>query len=354
MENPLKSAQKINTLRLLQMAETFEHFVHKKFGTYKRYSGEGLESLVPSIYSLLEAQHAHQANTSVVMSIAHRGKLAVLTSIMGYPARNLFWKIKGNSTLPVELNDTGYFYSDDISTHIAVTHERPELKGMRISMLHNPSHLEINGPVGQGKTRSKMDAGKEALHVWIHGDAAVAGQGVIYEAAQMAHLPDFSVNGTIHIVANNQLGFTTPEDLGRSSKYCTDVFKIIESPVLHVNGLSAEEVVKASILGVEYRNKFHNDFVIDLIGYRKYGHNEVDEPAFTNPKMYKVIRNEMRGCATPYAEQLISEGIINEKVWSKMKKQFEDHLAKEFEFSTLDGLEKDEKGWIKIDSFRDQ
>mmetsp|Transcript_24476 Transcript_24476/g.24197 ORF Transcript_24476/g.24197 Transcript_24476/m.24197 type:complete len:622 (+) Transcript_24476:136-2001(+) len=221
-------------------------------------------------------------------------------------------------------------------------------------MLHNPSHLEIGGAVGLGKTKSKIDSGKEALHLWIHGDAALAGQGVVYETTQMAHLPDFSVNGCIHIVANNQVGFTTPEALGRSSPHCTDIFKIIGAPILRVNAYSPEEVVKAGQLAVEYRKLFKNDFAIDLIGYRKYGHNEVDEPSFTNPLMYKVIRGEMKGCATNYAEQLINEGVINEKVYEKMKKQLEEHLNKEFEASNIEGLEKDEKGWIKVDSFKDQ
>jgi 2-oxoglutarate dehydrogenase E1 component len=191
------------------------------------------------------------------------------------------------------------------------------------------------------------------LHVWVHGDAALAGQGVVYELTQMAHLEKFSVGGTVHVVANNQLGFTANESMGRSSNYCTDVFKIIEAPVVHVNALSVEDVVKCGNLAVRYRNKFKNDFVIDLVGYRRYGHNEVDDPTFTNPLMYKKIR-EIKGSAALYAQQLLDEGVTTQDYIEKIKNQLKNHLNKELSLASLENLEKDSNGWLKVDSFQAQ
>lgn len=352
IDTPLPLAQRLNALRMVTMAETFEHYLHKKFSQYKRYSGEGMESLVPCLYSICQGYHTPDPS-SLVLTIAHRGKLAVLASLMNYPLRNLFWKIKGKSLIPDEVNKDVYYYPDDIATHIAVTAERSELKGLKISMLHNPSHLEIGGSVGMGKTRAKIDRGHEAMHVWVHGDAALAGQGVVYEVTQMAHLHKFRIGGTLHVVANNQIGFTANEATGRSSPYCTDLFKIIESPVVHVNALSVDDVVKMSYLSVAYRKKWGNDFVIDMVGYRKYGHNEVDDPTFTNPLMYKKIR-QLNGCGTEYAQELIKEGVISQEYVDKIKSGLEDHLNKEFEKADLKHLPKDEKNWLKVDSFQSQ
>ena len=353
VSTPLPLAQKLNALRMVQMAESFEHFLHKKFNSYKRYSGEGLESLVPCLYSICQGYKPLEPS-SLVLTIAHRGKLAVLVSLMNYPMRNLFYKIRGHSLMPQEYNAASpYYYVDDIATHIAVTAERPELKNVKISMLHNPSHLEIGGGVGMGKTKSKQDHGKNAMHVWVHGDAAMSGQGVVYELTQMAHLKEFQIGGTVHVVANNQIGFTAHEELGRSSPYCTDVFKIIEAPVVHVNAMSVEDVVKMGHLGVSYKKKFKNDFAIDLVGYRKYGHNEVDDPMFTNPLMYKSIR-EMKGVASEYGKQLVAEGSVTQEYIDRMKQGFEDHLSKELANSDKEHLAKDENGWLKFDSFREQ
>lgn len=351
LNEPLSLAQKLNTLKMIQMGESFEQFLHKKFGSYKRYSGQGTESLVPCLYGVANSYHV--GGDSIVLTIAHRGKLSVLVSLMNYPLRNLFFKVKGGSLVPDELNKESYYFVDDIATHIAVTTKRNELKGLKVSMLHNPSHLEIGGAVGMGKTRAKIDKGDKTMHVWVHGDAAMSGQGVVYELTQMAHLDKFSVGGTLHIVANNQLGFTATESMGRSSNYCTDIFKIIEAPIVHVNALSVEDVVKCANLGVKYRNKFKNDFAIDLVGYRKFGHNEVDDPTFTNPLMYKTIK-KLKSAAELYAEQLISEGVTTAEYFEKLKIGFEAHLNKELNSSNLEDLEKDENGWIKVDSFREQ
>ena len=348
---PLPIAQKLTTLRMIQMSESFEHFVHKKFGSYKRYSGEGTESLVPSLHSVFNSYHS--SGDSIILTIAHRGKLAVLSSLMNYSLRNLFYKIKGNSLIPEEVNRGAYYYLDDIATHIAVTAERPEMKGLKVSMLHNPSHLEIGGGVGMGKTRAKQDRGSKAMHVWVHGDAALSGQGVVYELTQMAHLEKFKVGGTVHIVANNQLGFTASESMGRSSVFCTDVFKIIEAPVIHVNAMAVEDVVKASALAVKYRNKFSNDVVIDLVGYRRYGHNEVDDPTFTNPLMYKAIR-QLKGAATEYSSQLISEGATTQEYIEKLKHQLETHLNKELSLASIEHLDKTPEGLLQVDSFKAQ
>ncbi|CAG9311778.1 unnamed protein product [Blepharisma stoltei] len=350
MTTPLNPSQKINIFRQLQMCNSFEEFMQKKFSSYKRFSGEGMESFIPLTFSIIEAQYNLHPQSSAILSFHHRGKLALLTSFMNYPLRNVFWNIQGNSLMPPELNDSCYYFTDDVSQMISTTFERKEFKGMKISMIHRPAHLEIGGTLAIGKTRSKIDSGKEALHLWYHGDAAVSGQGIIYEAAQMANLPDFSINGTMHMILNNQIGFTTGEENLRSTKHCTDVYKVIGAPIVHVNVLSPEEACKMGKLGILYRNKFKKDFVVDLIGYRKYGHNELDNPSFTNPLMYKSIKN-IKQAAALYAEELINEGTFTEAVYNKIRKQLDDHLQKEYEESLQGNVIKYENNWV-IDSFR--
>lgn len=332
MKTPISPAQQLNLLRELMMGEVLERFLHKKYGTFKRYSGEGMECLVPSLWSVCKEYGACKLpNSEAVLTMHHRGKLAVLVSLLNFPARNLFWKIEGNSDLPEELNREQYYFMCDIPTHLCTSVERRDMDGLRLTSLHNPSHLEINGPVGLGKTRAKQDQGHNALHIWVHGDAAVAGQGVVYEATQTVQLPNYSTAGGVHIITNNQVGFTTPQKEARSGRYTTEVFKITGAPIVHVNGLCPEEIQKMGQLAVRYRQKFQNDAVIELMGYRKYGHNEVDEPAFTNPLMYKVIRGQMKGCASDYADKLVAQGKITSDVTEKMKAQLESYLQSEYE-----------------------
>jgi probable 2-oxoglutarate dehydrogenase E1 component DHKTD1 len=321
---PLSPAERINTLRLLLMAEKFEQFLHLKKATYKRYSGEGLESLVPAVHSMM-AVHARNPHAAVVTSVGHRGKLALSASLLKFPVRDLFWKISGHSNLP----EDGYFL-DDIATHLASTATLAELNHLRVSQTHNPSHLEVQGPVGTGKTRAKIDDGTDALHIWVHGDAALSAQGVVYETLQLSDLPDFSVGGTLHIVANNQIGFTTEGSEGRSSRYCTDIFKVVETPILHVNAYCPEAVVKAARFAAEYRSHFGRDFAIDLIGFRKYGHNEVDDPTITNPRMYQHVK-KLEGVGSAYARRLLSEGVVSQNLLDNLLRKIDTHLVAEFD-----------------------
>lgn len=320
---PLSHSDRINTMRLLLMAEKFEQYLHLKKATYKRYSGEGLEALVPAVSSMMTV-HAKEPNAAVVTSVGHRGKLALSASLLKYPVSDLLWKISGNSNLP----EDGYFL-DDIATHLANTTTIAELNNLRVSQTHNPSHLEVQGAVGAGKTRAKRDDGTDAMHIWVHGDAAVSAQGVVYETLQLADLKDFSIGGTLHIIANNQIGFTTEGTEGRSSRHCTDIFKVIEAPILHVNAYCPEAVVKASRFAAEYRKLFKRDFVIDLVGFRKYGHNEVDDPTITNPRMYHDVKM-LEGVGSAYARRLISSGLVSQSLRDNIVKKIEAHLTTEF------------------------
>ena len=351
MSTPLPLAQKLNTLLLLEMVDSFDHFLHKRFSGYKRFSLEGLETIVPSLYSVC-TEYYTPVPSSIVFSVAHRGKLSILASLLNYPLRNLFYKIKGHSLLPEELNDSGVYFLDDI--HMGLTAERKELKGLALSFLNNSAHLELRGAAGMGKTRAKQDRGRNAMHLWVHGDGAMAGQGVNYELTQMAHLKHYHVGGTVHIVANNQLGYTATEEQCRSSYYCTEILKIIEAPIVHVNAMSVEDAVKLGCLAVKYRNKFANDFAIDIVGFRKYGHNELDDPNFTNPLMYKSI-GEIKGVTSEYERKLVDEGSTTEEYIRRLKKRLEKHLEKEYLESEKETLEKNSRnGWIGFDFFNKQ
>lgn len=350
LNTPLTLAQKMNSLRFIQMQDSFDVFLNKKFSFYKRFSGEGLEALVPSLYSISQEFHS-PVPSSLILSLPHRGKLGIIVSLFNYPLRNMFWKIKGYSIMPEDLNKDMYYFSDDL--HFGTTVERPELKNLKLTNTHNSAHLEIRGAVGMGKTRSKIDRNHRAMHVWVHGDGALAAQGVVYELTQMTHLENFSVGGTIQIVANNQIGYTATEEECRSTPYCTDIYKIIEAPIVHVNALDIDEVVKLSQLAVNYRNRFKNDFVLDIVGYRKFGHNELEDPTFTNPLMYKKIRS-LKSTAQIYAEKLINEGSIKQDFYDKLVSTFEQHLNSEFEIQKKDELRHDNYGRIKITQYNDQ
>lgn len=348
----LPIAMRLNSLSMLQMEESFDDFLHKKFSNFKRYSCEGTESIHPSLYSIFQEYYTGSPS-SIVLTISHRGKLSLMTGVLKYPLRILFAKIQGKSLIPAELNKDFYYFADEIPFNRAFTVERPEFPAMKLILLHNSCHLELGGAVGMGKTRAKIDSGLPSMHVWIHGDASVAGQGVIYEATQMSKLHKFQIGGTIHIVENNQIGFTANEDSERSSPYCTDVFKIIESPILHVNAKSVDDVIKANILAVRYRNKFKNDFVIDLVGYRKYGHNELDDPTITNPLMYKNIK-KLGITVNEYAEKLINEGVLSEDYYEKLKRNLWKHLEDELEASRKQEIDNHIKKFFWDNSFKEK
>jgi len=323
--------RKKNILRKLNQAISFESFLHTKYVGQKRFSLEGNESLIPALDAIVE-RAAEMGVEQFVMGMAHRGRLNVLTNIFGKAAKDIFSEFDGKDYEQV-------IFDGDVKYHLGWTSDRMSDNGNKIKMniAPNPSHLETVGAVVEGITRAKQDAHykddfSKVLPIVVHGDAAIAGQGLVYEVIQMASLDGYKTGGTIHMVVNNQIGFTTNYLDARSSTYCTDVGKVTLSPVLHVNADDAEAVVHASLFALEYRMRFQRDVFLDLLGYRKYGHNEGDEPRFTQPKLYKAIAKH-ENPRDIYAAKLIAEGIIDESYIGKLEQEYKDSLETELEDS---------------------
>ncbi|PIB27414.1 2-oxoglutarate dehydrogenase E1 component [Maribacter sp. 4U21] len=323
--------RKKHILKKLNQAVSFEGFLHTKYVGQKRFSLEGNESLIPGLDAIVE-RAAEMGVEQFVMGMAHRGRLNVLTNIFGKSAKDIFSEFDGKDY-------EQEIFDGDVKYHLGWTSDRMSDNGNKIKMniAPNPSHLETVGAVVEGIARAKQDANfadnfSKVLPIVVHGDAAIAGQGLVYEVVQMANLDGYKTGGTIHIVVNNQIGFTTNYLDARSSTYCTDVAKVTLSPVLHVNADDAEAVVHASLFALEYRMRFERDVFIDLLGYRKYGHNEGDEPRFTQPKLYKTIAKH-KNPRDIYAEKLISEGVIDDGYVSELEKQYKEALEEKLEDS---------------------
>ncbi|MRI02544.1 2-oxoglutarate dehydrogenase E1 component [Kriegella sp. EG-1] len=322
---------KKHILKKLNQAVSFEGFLHTKYVGQKRFSLEGNESLIPALDAIVE-RAAEMGVEQFVMGMAHRGRLNVLTNIFGKKAKDIFSEFDGKDY-------EEEIFDGDVKYHLGWTSDRISDNGNKITMniAPNPSHLETVGAVVEGISRAKQDAGykddfSKVLPIVLHGDAAIAGQGIAYEIVQMATLDGYKTNGTIHMVVNNQIGFTTNYLDARTSTYCTDVGKVTLSPVLHVNADDAEAVVHAAIFALEYRMRFKRDVFIDLLGYRKYGHNEGDEPRFTQPKLYKAIAKH-KNPRDIYAEKLIAQGIIDEGYVKQLEKEYKESLEEELEDS---------------------
>ena len=323
------SDHKRHILHKLNQAVAFENFLHKKFVGQKRFSLEGAESLIPALDALIE----HSAALGVeefVMGMAHRGRLNVLANIFNKTYKEIFSEFEGK--LYEDDNISG-----DVKYHLGFTSMQKCSNGnnIKLNLTPNPSHLEAVDPVVEGITRAKLDSKyggdvKKILPILLHGDAALAGQGVVYEVIQMAQLDGYQTGGTIHIAVNNQVGFTTNYLDARSSTYCTDVAKVTLSPVLHVNGDDVEAVVHALQLAVEYRQKYQKDVFIDLLCYRKYGHNEGDEPRFTQPKLYEAI-SKHKNPREIYKEKLMNEGVVETGIAKELEKDFQDLLQDRFD-----------------------
>jgi 2-oxoglutarate dehydrogenase E1 component len=327
--------EKSHFLNKLNKAVVFENFLHTKFVGQKRFSLEGLETLIPALDAVV--QFGAENNVSdFVLGMAHRGRLNVLANILGKSYEDIFKEFEGKAFQEALFEgDVKYHlgYSSQVKTEVG--------KEAKISLIPNPSHLEAVDPLVQGFARAMTDKflggdPSKVLPVMIHGDAALAGQGVVYEVVQMALLDAYKVGGTIHIAANNQIGFTTNYTDGRSSTYCTDVAKTTLSPVFHVNADDVEAVIYVVKLAVEYRQKFRSDIFIDLLGYRKYGHNEGDEPRFTQPLLYKAIEKH-KNPREIYSEQLLRQGKIEADLSRTMEKQFRQELQGKLDMSKLDG-----------------
>jgi 2-oxoglutarate dehydrogenase E1 component len=317
--------QKKHILHKLNQATVFEQFLQKKFVGQKRFSIEGAESLIPALDVLIE-NGSNLGLKEFVVGMAHRGRLNVLANIFNKTYDKIFSEFDGKEY------DDEVLFDGDVKYHLGITSEIETDNGnnVKITLSPNPSHLEAVDPVVEGITRSKIDRElngdeKKILPILIHGDAAIAGQGIVYEVIQMAQLKGYRTGGTLHIVINNQVGFTTNYLDARSSTYCTDIAKSTLCPVFHVNGDDIEAVVQTLDIALRYRQEFSRDVFVDLLCYRKYGHNEGDEPKFTQPKLYKIIANHPNPREI-YLKKLIDENVVNIEEGNQMEKEFDDML----------------------------
>jgi len=324
--------QKKEILNKLNQAVSFETFLHTKYVGQKRFSLEGGESLIPALDVLVLAAAAKGVE-EFIMGMAHRGRLNTLTNIFGKSPKDIFSEFDGKDYDEV-------VFDGDVKYHMGWTAKiDPNNNGKKINinLAPNPSHLETVGAVVEGITRAKMENKfngdpSKVLPIVVHGDAAIAGQGIAYEIVQMARLKGYSTGGTIHIVVNNQIGFTTNYLDARSSTYCTDVGKVTLSPVLHVNSDDVEAVVHSVLFALDYRMHFNADVFIDLLGYRRYGHNEGDEPRFTQPKLYKAIATH-KNPRDIYAEKLLAQGLIDADYVKKQEEEYKSKLEQNLQVS---------------------
>ncbi|QLG72546.1 hypothetical protein HG535_0D02540 [Zygotorulaspora mrakii] len=323
--------QKRQILDRLTWATSFESFLSTKFPNDKRFGLEGLEVAVPGIKTLID-RSVELGVEDVVLGMAHRGRLNVLSNVVRKPNESIFSEFKG-STAQDDIEGSG-----DVKYHLGMHYKRPTTSGkyVNISLVANPSHLEANDPVCLGRTRSILHAKNDlekkdkALSVLMHGDAAFAGQGVVYETMEFLNLPEYSTGGTIHVIFNNQIGFTTDPRFARSTPYPSDIAKAIDAPIFHVNANDVEAVTFIFNLAAEWRSKFHTDAIIDVVGWRKHGHNETDQPSFTQPLMYQKIAKQ-KSVIDVYTEKLIIEGSFTKAdieehkkwVWGLFEEAFE-------------------------------
>lgn len=317
-------------LARLIRATRFEEFLARKFSSEKRFGLEGCEVLIPSLKAIID-ESSGLGIESVVMGMPHRGRLNVLSNVARMPLEKLLCQFDSK----LEADEEG---SGDVKYHLGTSVERLNNmtnKNVKISIVANPSHLEAVDPVVQGKTRAEqffrgdMD-GKKVMSVLLHGDAAFAGQGIVYETFHLSDLPFYTTHGCIHVVVNNQIGFTTDPRFSRSSPYCTDVARVVNAPIFHVNGDDPEAVVFVSKIAADYRHEFGSDVVIDLVSYRKNGHNEIDEPMFTQPLMYKRI-SKMRTAMVKYGEELINAGVVTNEEYQEEISRYDKILDESME-----------------------
>ncbi|MEM7088614.1 MAG: 2-oxoglutarate dehydrogenase E1 component [Pseudomonadota bacterium] len=337
-------------------AEGFEKFLHVKYMGTKRFGLDGGESLIPAMEQIIKRGGALGVS-DIVIGMPHRGRLNILANVMRKPYRAIFNEFQGGSFKPEDVDGSG-----DVKYHLGASSDR-EFNGnsVHLSLTANPSHLEAVNPVVLGKVRAKQDQLKntdrtKVMGILLHGDAAFAGQGVVAEGFGLSGLKGHKTGGTMHIVVNNQIGFTTAPHFSRSSPYPTDIALMVEAPIFHVNGDDPEAVVHAAKVATEFRQKFHKDVVIDIFCYRRFGHNEGDEPMFTNPIMYKKIKTH-KTTLSLYTERLVKDGLIPEGEIEDMKAAFQAHLNDEFEAGKdykpnkadwLDGR------WSHLDKNRDE
>ncbi len=325
----LKPEVKRDILVKLTMAEAFERFLHKKFVGTKRFGLDGAESMIPALEAIL-TNAVDYGVEEVVLGMSHRGRLNVLANVMGKPYEAIFAEFQGLPSTPGDLG------SGDVKYHLGTSSDR-EVAGrpLHLSLNANPSHLEAVDPVVLGKARAKQAQRGDAergrvLPLLIHGDAAFTGQGMVPETLDMSHLDGYRIGGTIHVIVNNQIGFTTNPVKARSGPYCSDVAKVLQAPIVHVNGDDPEMVVITAGFAAEFRQKFKNDGVIDLFCYRRYGHNEADEPFFTQPLMYRRIA-ERPSTREVYARRLIEAGVLETREVEEIARECDAVLSAAFD-----------------------
>jgi len=311
-------------------AEGFEKFLHVKYTGTKRFGLDGGESLIPALEQIIKRGGALGVR-DIVIGMPHRGRLSVLANVMQKPYRAIFNEFQGGSFKPEDVDGSG-----DVKYHLGASSDRDfDGNNVHLSLTANPSHLEAVNPVVIGKVRAKQDQIGDAdrtqvLPLLLHGDAAFAGQGVVAECFGLSGLVGHRTGGTIHVVVNNQIGFTTAPHFSRSSPYPTDIALMVEAPIFHVNGDDPEAVVHAAKVATEFRQKFQKDVVIDIFCYRRFGHNEGDEPMFTNPLMYNQIKRQ-KTTLSLYTERLVKDGLIPEGEVEDMKAAFQAKMSEEFE-----------------------
>ncbi len=323
-------------LERLTRAEAFERFLDRKYTGTKRFGLDGGEAMIPALEQILK-RGGQLGLKEVVIGMAHRGRLNVLANLMGKPFSAIFSEFQGNPASPGDVQGSG-----DVKYHLGTSADRDfDGNTIHLSLTANPSHLEAVNPVVIGKVRAKQmqrgylkreETRREVMPLLIHGDAAFAGQGLVAETLDLSELKGYRVGGTIHFIINNQIGFTTNPANSRSGPYCSDVAKMIQAPIFHVNGDDPEAVVHVARIAAEFRQEFKKDIVIDMFCYRRFGHNEGDEPAFTQPIMYKAIAKKV-STRKLYARRLADEGVVSEADATAMEGEFQARLERDFEAS---------------------
>ncbi len=338
------SEGKAAILRKLIETEGFEHFLNVKYTGTKRFGLDGAESLIPAMEGVIK-RGGQLGVKEIVLGMPHRGRLNILTNVMAKPFRAVFSEFQGNPANPEDVEGSG-----DVKYHLGTSSDR-EFDGnnVHMSLTANPSHLEAVNPVVLGKVRAKQsqlgsDVGGQVMPLLLHGDAAFAGQGIVAECFGLSELKGYRTSGTIHFVVNNQIGFTTSPKYSRSSPYPSDVGKMVQAPIFHVNGDDPEAVCHVAKVATEFRQLFQIDVVIDMFCYRRHGHNEGDEPAFTQPLMYRTIAQHPTTMQI-YAKKLIEEGVVTEDQVETWIKEFRDYLEKQFE--TANSFKPNKADWFE-------
>ena len=336
--------KKFKILDSIVKVEMFQEYLHTKFPGAKRFSIEGGEGTITALEEIIQISAKNNIE-EIIFGMAHRGRLSVLTKVINKPYNAVFSEFKGGVFIPDNLNLPG-----DVKYHIGSSSDiEIEGKKIHLTLTPNPSHLELVNSVVLGRVRSKQDLindkeRNKVMGILLHGDAAFSGQGSVMESLALTGTKAYDTGGTIHIVTNNQIGFTTNAADGRSSRYCTDIAKMVGVPIFHVNGDDPEAIAYISKIAAEYRTKFKKDVFIDIVCYRKYGHNEGDEPMFTQPKMYNKIHAHNKP-SDVYLAKLKNEGNFDENIIEKNKGEFKDFLNKEFELSN--DYKPEKADWLK-------